>query len=151
MCNSIFGQDEEYFPLLLRCRYHWGPAGARCLNTNLIILPHCPVCSEQILSFQRAWQMLSIVQNRVSSPVERRQILEEIKPWINLLHVDLTYQCPSRALTAQNCSDLVLSFVLGVLGVFWVLLLCTKLTAHDLYFCFILNCSPLWSSHSKYF
>lgn len=31
-----------------------------------------------------------MVQIPVSSPVERRQILEEIKPWINLLHVDLT-------------------------------------------------------------
>lgn len=118
---------------------------------NPIILPHCPVCSEQILSFQRAWEMLFIVQNPVTSPVERRQILEEIKPWINLLHVDLTCQCPNRALTAPSFSGLVLSFVLEVLGVIWALLLCTELTAHDLYLCFILNCSPLWSSHSKYF
>lgn len=34
--------------------------------------------------------MLFIVQISVSSPVERRQILKEIKLWINLLHVDLT-------------------------------------------------------------
>lgn len=88
MCNSMFGQDEEYFAPLAEVQVPLGLLHP--LHTNIIVLPHCPVCSEQILSFQRAWQMLFIVHIRVSSPVERRQILEEIKPWINLLHVDLT-------------------------------------------------------------
>lgn len=53
--NYVFGQDEEYFPPLAVVQVSLSllhPETARCLNTTVIILPHCPLCSEQILPFQ---------------------------------------------------------------------------------------------------